>query len=221
MPDPSDRTEVPRPSARELLRSVGGWWGLASGVLPTLAFVVPESLTSSIPLAVAYTVGVVLVLALAQVFRRREAAWGALLGGALLAAGSAVLALLTGRAGDNFVPGMVVNGVLLAVLVGSLLLQKPLVWVGIQWFQGNGTPAPERTRAVGWAVTLVWVGVFALRLLAEVPLYIWSLHTGSVLWLGGARVILGVPLFALGMLTSWFLLRSSVRSGSGGAHPRT
>jgi hypothetical protein len=172
-------------------------------------------------MAVACTVGVVLVLALAQVFRRHEAVWGALLGGALLAAGSAVLALLTGRAGDNFVPGMVVNGVFVAVLVGSLLLRKPLVWVGIQWFQGDGAPDPERTRAVGWVVTLVWVGVFALRLVVEVPLYIWSLHTGSVLWLGGARVILGVPLFAIGMLTSWFLLRPSVRSGSGGAHPRT
>lgn len=49
----------------------------------------------------------------------------------------------------------------------------------------------------------LWAGVFALRLAVEVPLW-WM---GQVAQLGVAKLILGVPLFALAAWLSWLGIR--------------
>lgn len=53
------------------------------------------------------------------------------------------------------------------------------------------------------AATWLWVGLFAARLAVQVPLYL----DGSVGWLGTARLVMGIPLWALVLWLTWVLVR--------------
>lgn len=60
-----------------------------------------------------------------------------------------------------------------------------------------------RMRRYLWASWL-WVGLFAARLAVQVPLY----RSGSVGWLGTARLVMGLPLWALVLWLTWVLVRT-------------
>ena len=51
--------------------------------------------------------------------------------------------------------------------------------------------------------TWLWIGMFALRLAVQIPLY----FSSSVGWLGTARLVMGVPLWALVLWGTWLLVR--------------
>ncbi|MCB7138128.1 DUF3159 domain-containing protein [Cellulosimicrobium marinum] len=51
--------------------------------------------------------------------------------------------------------------------------------------------------------TWLWVGLFGVRLAVQVPLYL----EGSVGWLGTARLVMGLPLWALVLWLTWVLVR--------------
>ena len=53
------------------------------------------------------------------------------------------------------------------------------------------------------AATWLWVGLFGARLAVQVPLYL----DGSVGWLGTARLVMGIPLWALVLWLTWVLVR--------------
>lgn len=61
---------------------------------------------------------------------------------------------------------------------------------------------PHRYRPYAWASWL-WFLAFGLRLLVQVPLY----AVGSVGWLGTARLVMGVPMWALVLWVTWLLVR--------------
>ncbi|MGI8726818.1 MAG: DUF3159 domain-containing protein, partial [Solirubrobacterales bacterium] len=68
---------------------------------------------------------------------------------------------------------------------------------GSEWHQ-DPTQRAAFTRA-SW----IWVGLFAFRLSIQVPLYV----TEAVGPLAAARVVTGVPLFALAAWLSYLILR--------------
>lgn len=51
--------------------------------------------------------------------------------------------------------------------------------------------------------TWLWIAMFAARLTVQVPLYLDS----SVGWLGTARLVMGIPLWALVLWATWVLVR--------------
>ena len=51
-------------------------------------------------------------------------------------------------------------------------------------------------------ITALWVGVFALRLLVQVPLYL----SDQVAWLGTARLLMGIPFWALAIWVSYLIV---------------
>ncbi|MFF2266676.1 DUF3159 domain-containing protein [Cellulosimicrobium cellulans] len=53
------------------------------------------------------------------------------------------------------------------------------------------------------AATWLWIGLFAARLAVQVPLYL----EGDVGWLGTARLVMGIPLWALVLWLTWILVR--------------
>lgn len=155
------------------------------------------------------------------------AAWAALATGAVLAVirlirrdplqnvvagflglGIAVfLAARTGRAEDVFLPGLLINvGYGLAYLV-SILIRWPLlgVLVGLVTAQGmSWRNDPALLRAYTKASAL-WVGLFALRLAVQVPLYLAG--EDQLGWLATARLAMGWPLFLLIAYLSWVIIR--------------
>ena len=48
-------------------------------------------------------------------------------------------------------------------------------------------------------ITVLWIGLFALRLLVQVPLY----ATNHVTLLGTARLLMGIPFWALAIWNGW------------------
>ncbi|MBD8077971.1 DUF3159 domain-containing protein [Cellulosimicrobium arenosum] len=60
--------------------------------------------------------------------------------------------------------------------------------------------------------TWLWVGLFAVRLAVQVPLYL----QGSVGWLGTARLVMGLPLWALVLWLTWALVRRTGRRPAAG-----
>ncbi len=65
------------------------------------------------------------------------------------------------------------------------------------------------------AATWLWVGLFGVRLLVQLPLY---LDGNEVGWLGTARLVMGVPLWALTLWLTWVLVR---QPGVAAATPRS
>ena len=68
--------------------------------------------------------------------------------------------------------------------------------------RGRGDPALMRRYALA---TWLWVGMFALRLAVQVPLFMAG--EDAVAWLGTARLVMGIPLWALTLWVTWLLVR--------------
>src|SRR4051812_9114674 len=109
-----------------VLDQLGGWRGMVDASLPTVAFIVANSvggLTVGIWAAVASAV-LVFVLRLA----RRESVQQAM-SGLFAVAVAVVIAARSGEARDFFVLGILRNAAIGVVLLASLLVRRPLVGV--------------------------------------------------------------------------------------------
>ena len=67
----------------------------------------------------------------------------------------------------------------------------------------GGTLREIAPRQAYTAATWLWIGMFAARLLVQVPLYL----AGEVALLGVARLVMGVPLWGLVLWLTWLLVR--------------
>jgi hypothetical protein len=109
-----------------VLDQLGGWRGMVDASLPTIAFIVANGLgglTVGIWAAVA---AAVLVFLLRLV--RRESIQQAI-SGLFAVAVAVVIAARTGEARDFFVLGIIRNAAIGVVLLGSILVRRPLVGV--------------------------------------------------------------------------------------------
>ncbi len=195
------------PTAASLLKAVGGARGLIESILPALGFLVIYTLTKSLLLSVLFPVAIALVFVTLRIVSRTPLtqAFAGVAGVAI----SAALALFTGRAEDNFLPGIIINVVSLLVMLVSVAVRYPLIGVivgvlsneGLEW---RRKPAKRRVLTLA---TLLWAGLFATRLIVELPLY----FSGDVELLGAIKLILGVPFYALVLWVTWLLVRGVYR----------
>lgn len=58
--------------------------------------------------------------------------------------------------------------------------------------------------------TWLWLAAFLLRLAVQVPLFL----GGSVAWLGTARLVMGLPMWALVLWVTWLLVRPRAHAGA-------
>lgn len=186
--------------------AVGGWRGAAESVAPGVVFVVLFVLTRSLVPALvgaAVPAGAALLVRLVQGQPLTQA-----LSGVLGVAIGVVWAAASGRGENYFAWGLVSAGALALVLLVSLLVRRPVVTEGcaLVWDLPSGWRtrarfAPLRRR--GWALTLVWVALFLLRLGVQWPLW----RAGMVAELGVTKLVMGLPLFALACWVTWVALR--------------
>lgn len=203
-----------------IAEAVGGPRGLVEAVLPGLLFVVWFTATRELRGALVAAVGAAVLLVLARLVTRSNVtqAVGGLVGVAICA----WAASRSGEAADFYLPGFALNVGYAAVYalstaplpkVGPLpvmgLLIGPLVGEGLSWRRD-----PRRMQAYRRA-TWLWVAMFLLRLAVQVPLYL----ADAVAALGIARLVMGVPLFALTAWFTWLLLRRVPVTGAAPAAP--
>jgi Protein of unknown function (DUF3159) len=203
MADAADREPAAPPSLAE---AIGGPLGMAETSLPAVAFVVAYTASGSdTNTAAMVAVGLALVLAVARLVRR-ESPQHALSG--LIGVGfAAFIATRSGKAENFFLPGLLANAVYAAAFLISLAVRRPLVGIIVTKLDGEDErwrEDPQRMRAFARA-TWLWAGLFLLRLLVQLPLYL----AGAVVALGVARTALGLPVFGLGLWLTWLLVRAS------------
>ncbi|MDO5747118.1 MAG: DUF3159 domain-containing protein [Actinomycetaceae bacterium] len=187
-------------------KAVGGWRGCLESIGPLLLFTIIYLFTYSIqwPLISAFTVAVVTaLLRLLDKTSLKQVAVG-LIGIAI----AVIWAWTTGEPKDFFALGLWINAVYGGIVLLSILVRYPLVGLAVaaaysclNWWK---TPQARvfYLRSV-WA-TWVWVVLFGLRLVIEVPLY----YVNAVAALGIARLILGVPLFAVAAWLTWVMMKT-------------
>ena len=190
-----------------LWNAMGGALGIVETVLPGLLFVAVFTFTLNPWLAIWISVGASVLFTVYRLIRR-QAATQALVGlaGVVL---SAVLALMSNKPEDNFVVGMVTNGVYGLVFLISILVGWPLIGVVVGLVRSEGTKWRHHRhhKRVYMGVTALWVGMFSLRLAIEVPLYV----AGNVAGLATAKLILGLPLYVPILALTWLIVRSLYR----------
>ena len=194
--------------------AVGGVRGMVEAVAPVVLFVVVFLLSGQRVVPPVVAAGGVAVLAVVVRLVQRTPVTQALSG--LLGVGIGVVwALASGRAENYFAWGLWTN---LAYLVGTLatvLVGWPLVGVllgllradgplsGGSWSGVGAFRADPSLRRRANVATWLWVALFAARLAVQVPLY----TSAEVAWLGTAKLVMGVPLFAVVLWFSWVLVR--------------
>lgn len=111
----------------------------------------------------------------------------------------------SGQAQDYFVVGLWTNAGYGAACLVSVVLGWPLVGVVVGLLRSEGvTWRNDRTERRRYALaTWIWVAMFGLRLVVQLPLYLGA----EVGWLGTARLAMGVPLWALTLWVTWLLVR--------------
>lgn len=195
-------------SARGLLEAIGGWRGIAETLLPASVYLGVYVFTRDARIS-AIAPLVLAGAAFASRLIRREpmqAALSGLIGVVVCVA----VTLVTGRGEDYFLPGFWINGAWIAAHTISLLVGWPLIGLLLGFLRGSLTEwrrVPLLRRAARLC-TLLWIAVFAARLLVQLPLYFAAQagDTAATDALGLARLLMGVPLFALAAILTWLVL---------------
>lgn len=203
------------PTARSLLKAMGGGRGLAESLLPALGFLVIYTFTHSLVWSVLAPVALAVIFLVIRLATKTPLAQA--LAGIAGIAVSAVLALASGRAENNFVPGIIINLVSLAVLLISILIRWPLIGVVVGFLTNEGVAwkTDRAKRRVLTLATSLWAGLFAVRLLVEVPLY----FARETQMLAATKLLLGVPLYAGMLWVTWLLVRAVYGRAPGAGAP--
>ncbi|MEO7007456.1 MAG: DUF3159 domain-containing protein [Terrimesophilobacter sp.] len=195
------------PTAASLMKAVGGVRGLVEALVPGLIFLVVYTITGDVApsVLIPVAVGALFVVARAVARTGMTSAIAGLIGIAI----SAAFALITGRAADNFVPGLITNVVSLVVLLVSLAVRWPLIGLiaGLLTNEGTAWRADRGKRRVLTVATWLWAGLFASRLAVQVPLYFADLPE----WQAAAKLIMGIPLYAGLLWVTWLMVRAVYR----------
>lgn len=198
-------------STQALLAAIGGVRGIFEAVVPGLLFVIVYSATRDLPLAAGIAVGIAVIATIARLLGKATltAALSGLAGVVL----SAGLALVTGKAENNFLIGLFTNAGYGAALIISIFVGWPLIGLIAGYLMGDGTAwraNRSRRRVLTW-LTWMWVGMFAARIIVQLPLYLRG--EDGVTALGFARVGMGLPLYVPLLVVTVLVARSLWRSG--------
>ncbi|WP_169078157.1 DUF3159 domain-containing protein [Microcella alkalica] len=192
-----------RPTAHALWAAVGGVRGLIESLLPGFLFLIVFTVTQEVAPSVLVPAGVAVLFVVIRAVTRSPVmpAVVGLVGIAL----SAGLALATGRAEENFLLGFVINAVWLVALLVSLFVRRPLVGVIAGLLTGDREwRADPAKRTVLTVTTWLWIGMFALRLGVQVPLYL----AEQAAALAATKLVMGVPLYAAVLWVTWLMVRA-------------
>lgn len=202
------------PTGKALFAAMGGIRGLCETILPGLLFLIPYTVFTSIqqpwaqqaamPVSLGASVAVAVVFTLIRVITKTQTTQA--VAGLIGVAASAILALLTGNAANNFLLGFLIDaGYGLAVLI-SMLVGWPLLGLVIGYLMGDGVAwrASKSKRRVMQVLTACWLALFVARLAVQLPLY----FAGLTVALGVVKLLMGLPLYATLVLVSWLVTRA-------------
>lgn len=189
----------------DVLKSAGGFQGIAESILPGLVFLIAFTITRELQLALIAALGTAAVFTVARLIQRKPLTQA--LAGIVGVGLSAWLANTTGKAEDFYVIGFLTNiGYILAMSI-SIAVRWPVAGLlfglirneGLEW---RKNPARMKAYRIG---TWVIISVMVLRLVVQVPLYL--MGEPGLAGLATTRLLMGAPLYILGVWVAWLLTR--------------
>lgn len=201
-----------------LLVSMGGWRGIVEALLPGILFLILYVLTSRTgadsnalpfglePLWISVGVPAIAgaVFLLIRILRKEPTA--SALGGLAGLIVSGFFALRSGEGSDYFLVGFWTNTAYGLGLLVSMLVGWPLLGIISGAMYGSWKDWRKYPRILAWMqlITGVWVGLFAARLVVQLPMY----FAGAVEALGVARLLMGAPLFGVLVVITVLFVRA-------------
>lgn len=199
--------------AKSLLDSIGGVQGFIEATVPGLVYVLAFSIWQDLNVAIVSVSVAMAILIIRHFIAKRPAS--ALLGPILGIALAIYLARRPeGQARDFYLPGFWTNAAYGGALLLSVIARVPLIGVLVGFMTNQGLSWRKDRRKLRFfnLVTMLWVGLFAIRLLIQVPFYL----ANDIVSLGFAKIALGQPFFLLMIWISWLLLRKVISSKQDG-----
>nr|WP_084502468.1 DUF3159 domain-containing protein [Microbacterium indicum] len=200
--DPSSSSST----GRAVWTAIGGVRGVFESVVPLVVFLVSLTIWSDrLWLAVVLSIGAAAIFTIARLAQRQ--APSAALGGLVAVAVAGVLALVTGRAEDNFIPGFLTNVVYGGVLLASALSGWSVIGLAGGFLMDDGLAwrADRRKRRVYFWLAIAWAALFFARLAVQFPLW---LAGADVQLIGTIKLVMGIPLFAPLVAITWLAVRA-------------
>ena len=191
---------------KELLnKAIGGWRGLIDSALPStlfiLIFVFQKNLNNAL-IASLVLGGVLLVI---RLFERRSLTQ--VFSGFIGLSISVFLTWRTKDASNFFLTGIVTNVIYGFFLLISVLIRKPLIGYLVGSLVGDTSgwlKHPLLVRAYT-TVTWLWVAVFGLRLLVQIPLYL----NDNIALLGTVKIFMGWPLYLFAVWLTYQIVQTA------------
>lgn len=193
-----------------IIDAVGGVRGVVESMLPGLVFVVVFVVVGDVRVTVAISAALAVVQVVARLIQRQSLA-GAL-GGLVSVAICLVWAWTGNDARDYYLFGFITNAVYVVLLTVSLLARVPGLGLVIEFIRSVPTEHlgawlrewrdDRPLRRAYTIITALWTAVFLLRLAVQVPLYV----TNHVTALGTARLVMGIPFWALAIWVSYLIV---------------
>lgn len=204
--------------------AVGGVRGLIEATAPGLVYLIVFVVTQQLTPALIGSLGLALVFVGIRLAQRTPVtlAFSGVFGVAI----GVFAAWRSGSAGDFYVWGLVVNLSYAVALAVSLIVRWPGVGVLVELFKSGFSDQAARAKAgedISWRqlfdtswrndsdlmkrytiATWLWIAMFLARLGVQAPLYFAG--DDAVGALGTARLVMGVPLFALVLWLTWRLI---------------
>lgn len=191
---------------KELLsKAIGGWRGLVDSALPSmlfiLIFVFQQNLNNA--LIAALILGGILLLI--RLFEKKPLTQ--VISGFVGLSISVLITWRTKDASNFFLTGIITNAVYGFALLVSVLIRKPLIGYLVGSLVGDTSgwlKHPLLVRAYT-IVTWLWIGVFGLRLVVQIPLYL----NDSVALLGSVKIFMGWPLYLLSVWLTYQIVQTA------------
>ncbi|MEV6826701.1 DUF3159 domain-containing protein [Amycolatopsis sp. NPDC051102] len=200
----TDAEEEPQPT---LLEQMGGVSGLIYSSVPVIVFVLANSFFG-LTAAIWTSIGSAVAITVLRLVRKEplQPAISGFFGVAI----AAFIAYRTGSAKGFFLFGIYASLIYCGIFVLSVLVRWPIA--GVVWNMLNGTGQAwrkDKPSRYGYDIaTLAMAAIFAARFVVQRWLYQED-YTG---WLAFAKIAMGYPLYALGLLVVvWAVRRSDKR----------
>lgn len=195
------------PKGAALLAQFGGVLGIIEATLPGVVFVLVQTIFRNILISAVVTGACVLVLGIIRFAKggTKQQLFTGVFGAAI----GLVFALTSGKASNNYLPGILLNSAMIVVYAASILARWP--WIGFMVGALTGDLKQWRQHRALYIATVkaswVWVALTAVRVAIMFPLYLVSMRTGDIVTIGIAKLILGLPILAIELLLTYLLVR--------------
>jgi intracellular septation protein A len=207
-PNPNDEDMVSeiKDDSELLASALGGWAGVIDSGLPFVVFTIAYLISDrDLETTLYASVGTAAILAILRLVRRQslQQVFSGLIGIAI----AAFLAQRTGNADNFFLPGIITNAAYASICLISIAIHKPLLGYVIEAMRGRDMSwvREPQARRLFSTVTWLWALIFGVRVAIMFPLYL----LGQTAALGTLKILLGYPLFALGIFVTFKLLSNS------------